>query len=72
MMKRVVVVRDTTERPETQESGSAIVAGRNTESIKLAVEAALLLDPGTVPEGYTEPRVSDKVAKILLSNYRRT
>ena len=69
MMKRVVVVRDTTERPETQESGSAIVAGRNTESIKLAVEAALFLDPGKVPEGYMEPCVSVKVVKILLSHY---
>lgn len=65
---RCVTVRDTTERPETIECGSNIIAGTNKESIVRCVRAAL--DSRTdwiVPPEYTRKDVSDTVIKILLS-----
>ena len=63
---RCVTVRDTTERPETVECGSNIIAGTNTESVVRCVKAAL--DSRTdwiVPPEYTRLDVSDTVIKIL-------
>lgn len=64
---RCVTARDTTERPETVECGSNIIAGTNTESIVRCVKATL--DSPTnwiVPPGYLRANVSDTVIKILL------
>jgi len=64
---RCVTVRDTTERPETVECGSNIIAGTTTERIVRCVKAAL--DSRTdwiVPPEYTRLDVSDTVIKILL------
>jgi len=71
--RRTIIVRDTTERPETQESGSVIVAGRDTEDIKNAIRTVTTLSGGAAkaPLGYTDRGVSDRVVKILLSKFNR-
>jgi UDP-N-acetylglucosamine 2-epimerase (non-hydrolysing) len=67
-----VVIRDSTERPETQEAGNVIVAGRRAQDIKNAIHGAFALhdEVWTPPAGYMDPHVSGTVAKILLSTYR--
>ena len=67
-----VTIRDTTERPETVECGSNVLAGCDAERI---VEAAKLV-VGTgfewdIPEGYVDPNVSDKVVRYILGNIGR-
>jgi UDP-N-acetylglucosamine 2-epimerase (non-hydrolysing) len=64
-----VILRDTTERPETVECGSAILAGaeeyRIIEAIKTVTENQdLRWEP---PIGYTDTNVSDKILNIMLS-----
>lgn len=67
----VITIRDTTERPETVEAGSNIVASTNPERITAA--AAFLRARGpkgawTPPSEYLERNVSEKIVRILLSN----
>jgi len=67
----VLTIRDTTERPETVESGSNIVTSTRPDDVVAA--ARYLLGGDAVgqwnpPAGYLEPNVSDKVVRILLSN----
>ena len=62
-----VTIRDVTERPETVECGSNILAGASPDRISLAVRTALACS-GTwrAPAEYLVPNVSDTVVKILL------
>ncbi len=62
-----VTIRDVTERPETVECGSNILAGADPEMIVQAMEVALTF-PRTwrPPPEYLEPGVSTAVAKIVL------
>jgi UDP-N-acetylglucosamine 2-epimerase (non-hydrolysing) len=67
----VITIRDTTERPETMESGSNIISSTRPEAVVAA--ARYLRSEGThgeweAPEGYLERNVSGKVLRILLSN----
>jgi UDP-N-acetylglucosamine 2-epimerase (non-hydrolysing) len=67
----VLTIRDTTERPETVESGSNLVASTRPERIVAA--ARFLRDLGTEgswepPREYLERNVSEKVIRILLGN----
>jgi UDP-N-acetylglucosamine 2-epimerase (non-hydrolysing) len=67
----VITIRDTTERPETMECGSNLVA--STDPARIVAAARFLRSRGTPgdwspPAGYLEPNVSDKVLRILLSN----
>lgn len=63
-----VTLRETTERPETIEVGSNIVAGTQPEVILRAVKTALALAPQWQPPAeYLAPAVSDTVLRILLS-----
>ena len=63
-----VTTRDVTERPETVECGSNIVAGVDPARIATAVRAAIQRERNwTVPPEYLAPAVSDTVANILLS-----
>jgi UDP-N-acetylglucosamine 2-epimerase (non-hydrolysing) len=67
----VITIRDTTERPETVEAGSNIVASVRPPSILAAARYLRSLDTDggwTPPAGYLEPNVSDKILRILLSN----
>jgi UDP-N-acetylglucosamine 2-epimerase (non-hydrolysing) len=63
-----VTTRDVTERPETVECGSNIIAGVDPDRIAMAVRAALGRQKNwTVPPEYLAPAVSDTVVNILLS-----
>lgn len=65
----VITVRDTTERPETVESGSNLVASTRPERIVTAARFLHGRTPGwTAPAEYLEPRVAEKVVRIVLSN----
>ena len=63
-----VTTRDVTERPETVECGSNIIAGVAPDRIGAAVRAALQRDRNwTVPPEYLAPAVSDTIVNVLLS-----
>jgi len=62
-----VTTRDVTERPETVECGSNVIAGVDPDRIATAVRAAVRRERNwTVPPEYLAPAVSDTVANILL------
>ena len=62
-----VTMRDVTERPETIECGSNILAGVTPERIVPTVEVALRNRGNwTAPKEYLEENVSDIVARIVL------
>ena len=68
----VITIRETTERPETVESGSNIISSTRLEKIVLA--AKLLRSRGRpfgnsmAPQGYLDVNVSDKILNILTGN----
>jgi UDP-N-acetylglucosamine 2-epimerase (non-hydrolysing) len=67
-----VTIRDTTERPETVECGSNVLAGTDMERIVEAVR--LVTRTGfewEMPEGYVDPNVSDKVVRYVMGNVGR-
>ena len=62
-----VTIRDVTERPETIECGSNILAGAGREDIVRAVEIALSLPPNwSPPAEYMAENVASTVVKIVL------
>lgn len=66
-----VTIRDTTERPETVECGSNLVASTKPPRILAAAEFLLRSDNSpawTPPVEYLEENVSDKIVRILLGN----
>jgi UDP-N-acetylglucosamine 2-epimerase (non-hydrolysing) len=67
-----VTIRDTTERPETVECGSNVLAGcdpeRIVESVRLVTRTAFGWE---VPKGYEDPNVSDKVVRYIFGNAGR-
>lgn len=67
-----VTIRDTTERPETVECGSNVLAGCDPDRIVLAAE--LVTNTGfdwKMPEGYIDSNVSDKVVRYIMGNVGR-
>jgi UDP-N-acetylglucosamine 2-epimerase (non-hydrolysing) len=69
-----VTLRDVTERPETLEAGSNIIAGSDPDDIARALEVALAAPADwTPPEGYTSRNVAATVLKLILgySSLRR-
>ncbi|HET7233296.1 MAG TPA: UDP-N-acetylglucosamine 2-epimerase (non-hydrolyzing) [Longimicrobium sp.] len=67
----VLTLRDTTERPETMEVGSNLVA--STDPRRIVAAARFLRAQGTrgcwnPPREYVEENVSERVVRILLSN----
>jgi UDP-N-acetylglucosamine 2-epimerase (non-hydrolysing) len=65
-----VTLRDVTERPETVDCGSNILAGVQPARVLAATRAALLSkDRWQIPEGYNAPGVAKTVAKALVSLY---
>ena len=66
-----VTVRDATERPETLECGSNILAGVEPDQVLLAVRVAIASGGNwTPPPEYLVKNVSSTVVKILLSYNR--
>jgi UDP-N-acetylglucosamine 2-epimerase (non-hydrolysing) len=64
-----VTLRDVTERAETIEAGSNILAGALPSSIAQAVEVALAMDhKWTPPVEYMEKRVSETVMKVVMGH----
>jgi UDP-N-acetylglucosamine 2-epimerase (non-hydrolysing) len=62
-----VTLRDVTERPETLECGSNVLAGAASEDVLRGVRMALALGSDwRAPQEYLEPRVSRTVAKVVL------
>ncbi|MDI6813493.1 MAG: UDP-N-acetylglucosamine 2-epimerase (non-hydrolyzing) [Desulfitobacteriaceae bacterium] len=65
-----VTLRDVTERPETVEAGSNIIAGSAPAAIVNAVQTVLSLGcDWQPPPEYLVPDVSGKIVRILLSVY---
>jgi len=62
-----VICRDSTERPETIEAGSAILSGINGKNILKCTELMTSSDTDwSMPEGYMDSNVSDKMIKYLI------
>lgn len=59
-----VTLRDSTERPETLESGSNIVSG--IDGVERAIRVATELRPSSAPEEYFVQDVSSIIVKIVL------
>ncbi|MBL8117150.1 MAG: UDP-N-acetylglucosamine 2-epimerase (non-hydrolyzing) [Anaerolineae bacterium] len=65
---RNVTLRDNTERPETVDCGSNILAGTDTDSILRTVKIVLENDTNwSIPPEYLERQVAQKVVRMLLS-----
>lgn len=64
-----VTIRDVTERPETVECGSNVLAGCDSNSI-VALVSLVTSRPANwqVPPEYLAPQVADTVARVLLSH----
>lgn len=64
-----VTLRDVTERPETLECGSNILAGSHPDQILLAVSQALSTPPRwTPPAEYLATGVAERVVRIVLGH----
>lgn len=62
-----VTIRDQTERPETIECGSNVLAGCDLKTIVKMVKMVTQKSPGwDVPAEYLTPNVADTVSRILL------
>lgn len=67
----VVVLRDSFERPETLDAGSAFIAGCGPEAILRGITVATKSDNNwQVPPEYLKANVSDTVVRIILSFWR--
>lgn len=67
-----VTLRDVTERPETIECGSNILAGVQPERVADAVRTVLAMAPmWKAPPEYLVPNVSDVVVRVLLGYNHR-
>ncbi len=67
-----VTIRDVTERPETLECGSNVLAGADVETILRSVKAVLSLRGGfTAPPEYLVENVSETVIKIVTGYLHR-
>lgn len=65
-----VTIRDVTERAETVESGSNILAGADPDALVRAVEIAVgCTHDWSVPAEYLERNVSTAVAKVVLGHH---
>ncbi|MCL5407141.1 MAG: UDP-N-acetylglucosamine 2-epimerase (non-hydrolyzing) [Patescibacteria group bacterium] len=66
-----VTLRDTTERPETIESGSSFLSGCEPVMILKGVEQVTRADRNWLPpQEYLNTNVSDTVLKIVLSHFK--
>jgi UDP-N-acetylglucosamine 2-epimerase (non-hydrolysing) len=61
-----VILRNVTERPETIEAGSGVVAGHDYNSIVQAMQICTDIPVSVIPSGYRRYDVGPTVVKILL------
>jgi len=61
-----VIIRDTTERPEAVECGSAMISGVNAERMVEATNVMFGKKNWIIPEGWQELNVSDRVVQYIL------
>jgi UDP-N-acetylglucosamine 2-epimerase (non-hydrolysing) len=61
-----VIVRNETERPEVVEAGGAMISGTNAEDILKAVQIMDGRSGWTIPDGYQDTNVSDRVVNYIL------
>lgn len=66
----VVTLRDSTERPETIESGSNFIAGCEPESILLGIKTVLGERKRQLPSEYSVENVSDTILNMVLGYYK--
>lgn len=66
----VVTLRDTTERPETLESGSNFISGCEPHKILQGIDTVLRGHTCGVPLEYLEEHVSDKVVKLVTGFWK--
>ncbi len=67
-----VTIRDVTERPETLECGSNVLAGADRETILRAAKLVLSSPADwTIPPEYTVPSVAHTVARLILGHTER-
>lgn len=64
-----VTLRDSTERPETIETGCNFISGHIPEDVVLGVQTVTILNKGHTPPEYLVKNVSDTIVKIVLSYY---
>ncbi len=70
LKKPNLIIRDTTERPETIEAGSSILVGSSKKNIKKQIKIATELSGSEEDvREYITPNVSKKIIKILFSKY---
>lgn len=66
-----ITIRDVTERPETIECGSNILAGADPDVLMRAAHTVMSMKPHwTPPREYTVSNVSDTVAKIMMQFHK--
>lgn len=65
----VIVARDSTERPETMESGSAIISGKKMINLLNLIKFQVKHNLQDQIKEYDVNNVSNKVLKILISNH---
>lgn len=67
----VLTLRESTERPETQETGSNVIVGVKSECFLKALELSINSKNNSIiaPKEYLEENVSNKILKILLSSH---
>jgi len=63
-----IIIRNTTERPELLESGSAFLSGVNSNKIFDSVEIMMHRKDWSLPVGYGDTEVSHKVVQFILGN----
>jgi UDP-N-acetylglucosamine 2-epimerase (non-hydrolysing) len=61
-----VIMRDSTERPELVECGSAMLSKVNSNNILLSTRIMTLIDNWQIPIGYEYINVSDKIIAYML------
>ena len=64
-----IILRDKTERPETIESGSSLVVMNDLHGVINGIKFSVENNNPSDVQGYSDLNVSEKILKIILSNY---
>ena len=64
-----IILREKTERPETIESGSSLVVMNDLYGVINGIKFSVENNNPSDVQGYSDLNVSEKILKIILSNY---